>query len=247
LVTDKSYSFTISGGYTPKTIPMERLGEYMAALARMLGEETYVHFESVVEGSVALKARVDEPARTRVRERVRSVRTGAAPAEVRRHYTQLDDMLRKDNAYAALAGGDDVVVPFPGRKRAEPVVYGPFRQQGTIDGEVYRIGGKDASKHIHVHSADRDLSVLYASESVALRLRHHLFGGTLRFRGEGTWFRHDDGTWELRNFRVDDFEELSDASLIETVARLRAVGGDEFGEDPVGDLLAERHGGEKAA
>ena len=246
-MSDNTYSFTISGGYTPKTIPMERLGEYMAALARMLGEETYVHFESVVEGSVALKARVDEPARTRVRERVRAVRTRSASTEVRRHYDHLDEMLRKDNAYAALAGGDDVVVPFPGRKRPEPIVYGPFRQQGTIDGKVYRIGGKDTSKHIHIHSADRDLSVLYASEATALRLRHHLFGETLRFRGEGTWFRHDDGTWELRNFRVDDFEELNDASLLETVARLRAVAGDNFGDDPLADLLADRFNGGEAA
>ena len=246
-MSDKGYSFTISGGYTPKTIPMERLGEYMAALARMLGEEAYVHFESIREGSVALKARVDEPARPKVRERVRSVRTSSATAEVRRHYDQLDAMLRKDNAYAALDGGTDNVIAFPGRNRAEPVVYGPFRQQGTIDGEVYRIGGKDTSKHIHVHSGDRDLSVLYASEAVAMRLRHHLFGGTLRFRGEGTWVRHDDGTWELRNFRVDDFEELGDASLIETVARLRSVTGDEFGDDPVAQLLAERQSGEKAA
>lgn len=221
---------------------MERLAEYMSGLARMLGEETYVHFDSIVEGSVALRARVDEPARPKVRERVRGVRSGFAPADVRKHYDLLDDMLRKDNAYAALAGADDVVIPFPGRNRPEPVVYGPFRQHGTIDGEVYRIGGKDASKHVHIHSGDRDLSVLYANEAVALELRHHLFGGTLRFRGEGTWFRHGDETWELRNFRIDGFEPLDGASLIETVARLRAVTGDEFGDDPLAELLAQRHG-----
>lgn len=241
-VTEQEYSFTINGGYTPETIPLERLGEYMAALARVLGEETYVHLDSIRAGSVALTIKVDEPAQPKVRERIYSVRNGIASADVEREVERVDEMLRRDNASGSLADGQGVVIPFPGRNRPEPVVYGPFRQQGTIDGEVYRIGGKDKSKHINIHSGDEDVSVLYASEQVAMRLRHHLFGGALRFKGEGTWFRHGDGSWELRNFRVDDFEELGDASLLETVARLRAVPGHALGDDPVAFTLAQRSG-----
>lgn len=239
-MADKTYSFTISGGYTPKTISMERLAEYMTGLARMMGEEAYVHFDSVVEGSVALQARVDEPAQPKVRERVQAVRSGSAPVEVRRHFDSLDDMLRRDNAYATLASDDDVVVPFPGRNRPEPVVFGPFRQRGRIDGEVYRIGGKDTSKHVNIRSSRGDLSVLWATEAVARRLLPHRWAGILRFSGEGSWLRHGDGRWELKSFRIDDFEPLDGASLLEVVMRLRAVGGAEFGDDPVMALLAER-------
>ena len=241
-MTDKNYSFTINGGYTPKTIPMERLAEYMTGLARMMGEEAYVHFDSVVEGSVALKARVDEPAQPKVRERVQAVRSGSAPVEIRKHFEALDEMLRRDNAFATLAGGEGVVVPFPGRNRPEPAVFGPFRQRGTIDGEVYRIGGKDSTKHVNIRSSRGDLSVLWATEAVARRLLPHCWTGILRFSGEGSWIRHGDGRWELKTFRIDDFELLDDASLLEVVARLRAVGGHELGEDPLTALLAERHG-----
>lgn len=246
-MSDQQYTFTIKGGYTPRTIPMDRLAEYMAGVARVLGEEASVHFADLVESSVALLARVDEPARPKVRARLQAVKSGFAPAEIRRHYDHLDEMLRRDNAYGALAGDDNVVIPFPGRNRPEPVVYGPFRQRGTIDGEVYRIGGKDASKHVHIHSGDRDLSMLYASEAVALDLRHHLFGGTLRFEGEGLWVRHGNGTWELKSFRIDRFTSLRDESLIETVTRLRSVGGDAFGDDAVAQLLEDRRDDGEAA
>src|SRR5471030_3472991 len=37
--------------YTPETIPMERLAKYMAALAKMLGHGTSVHFDRMVSGS----------------------------------------------------------------------------------------------------------------------------------------------------------------------------------------------------
>lgn len=243
-MTDAIYSFTISDSYTPATIPMERLAEYMAALAKLLGETASVHFADVVEGSTALKARIDEPAQPKVRDRVHAIRTGSAPADARKAYQMLDEMLRADNAYGSLSGGEGVVVPFPGKRRPEPIVYGPFRQDGSLDGEVYRIGGKDDTKHINIRSGERDISVLVASEAVALRLRHHLFQGQLRFYGAGTWFRHGDGRWELRSFRVTDFEPLGDESLTEVVDRLRAVSGNGLHDlrDPVGKILAERGG-----
>jgi hypothetical protein len=240
---DTGYSFHISDSYSPDTIPMERLAEYMGALARLLGEAANVHFKKVFEGSVALRAAVDEPARPKVRDRVQAVRSGTAPRDVRKAFDDLDEMLRSDNAYGSLNGDQTgEVIPFPGKRRAEPVVFGPFRQDGSLEGQVYRIGGKDESKHVHIRTAKEDLSVLTATEEIALRLRHHLFGGTLRFRGAGTWYRHGDGRWELKAFRILDFEELDDAPLDKVVARLRAAGGGSFtGIDaPAPRLLDDR-------
>jgi hypothetical protein len=221
---DEGYSFHISDSYTPRTIPMERLAEYMAAFARLLGEGANVHFREVYDASVAIKAGVDEPARPKVRERVHSLRAGTATKETRKAFDDIDQMLRQDNAYGSLTGdGDAVVIPFPGKRRPEPAVFGPFRQDGILDGQVYRIGGKDESKHVHIRDGHREFSVLTATEALALRLRHHLFGGTLRFRGTGTWYRHGDGSWELRAFKILDFDELDDAPLSDVVERLRAA------------------------
>lgn len=241
------YQFRIADGYTPATLPMERLAEYVAKLAALLGECAFVHLHAIEDGSVKLRAWVDEPARLRVRERVRALREGGGPAEMRKAYHALDEMLRKDDASGELAGDDGaVVIRFPGSARPEPIVFGPFRQDCTLDGQIYRIGGKDDTKHVNIRDGAVEYTALVASESVALRLRHHLFGAVLRFHGEGTWFRHADGAWELRNFRINDFEELEDRPLSEVVASLRAVKGSAWREipDPVGELLKERYGNE---
>lgn len=243
------YQFRIADGYTPATLPMERLAEYMAALARLLGEGAHVHFHAIEAGSVKLKAKVDEPAQPKVRERVRAVRDGGGPRDARKAFDALDDMLRKDNASGALAGDDGaIVIPFPGRTRPEPLVFGPFRQDCTLDGQIFKIGGKDDTKHVHIRDGAVEFTDLVASEAVALRLRHHLFGATLRFHGEGTWFRHGDGAWELRNFRISDFEELEDRPLSEVVASLRKVKGSTWRDvpDPVRELLEDRYGNEDA-
>lgn len=243
----KGYSFTISESYTPKTIPLDRLAAYIAGVARLLGESANVHLDTIEEGSVAIRVDVDEPARPKVRERVRAIRAGSAPKDALKAYKDLDDMLLKDNAIGALAGdAEDVVVPFPGKRRPQPIVFGPFRQAGHIDGQVYRIEGKDDTKHVGVRDGDRDYGSLVTSQEVALRLRHQLWDKTLRFHGVGSWLRHGNGSWELKNFRINDFEVLDEAPLEEVVKKLRAVTGGDLANvpDAVQRLLADRHKGD---
>ena len=44
--------------YTPDTMPMERLAEYLAELALMLGERTFVHFVRLEAGSTSIVHRI---------------------------------------------------------------------------------------------------------------------------------------------------------------------------------------------
>lgn len=245
-MTDQ-YVFHISESYSPDTIPMERLAEYMSALAKLLGESASVHFDEVFNASTALRARVDNPAQPKVQTRILGLRTGDAGPDVLKAYQLLDDMLRKDNAFGSLTEGDrpgGMVIAFPGKRKPQPAPFGPFRQDGALDGQVFRIGGKDETKHVAIRDGKREFN-LTTSEALALELRHHLFGGTLRFRGSGTWYRHADGRWELRNFKVADFEELDDTSLKGVVARLQSVPSDlRRLDDPLRKLLDDRGGTE---
>jgi hypothetical protein len=243
------YQFRIADSYTPATLPMERLAEYMGALAALLGEGTQVHFGGIEGGSVKLKALIDEPARPKVRDRIHAVRDGHGPKEAHKAFCVLDEMLRNDNASGTLAGDDgDVVIPFPGKTRPEPLVFGPFRQDCTLDGQVFNIGGRGPVKHVHIRDAAVEYTALVASETLALDLRHYLFGTTLRFHGEGTWFRHGNGIWELKNFKIARFEELEDRPLAEVVANLRKVKGSTWQEvpDPVRRLIEDRQSNEDA-
>lgn len=113
-----NYRFRIADSYTPETLPMERLAEYMAALAKLLGEPTGVHFDDVRSGSAVLVAKVDVPAQPKVRERVHKLRTGDATQDVVKAFHDLDELLRRDNATGELTSDDGgVIVPFPGRNR----------------------------------------------------------------------------------------------------------------------------------
>jgi hypothetical protein len=88
---DSKYRLRIANSYTPATFPMKRLAEYVAAFAKLLGEETNVHFGGVENGSAVLIASVDQPARPKVSDRVRGVRDGTAPKDVLRTFNDLDD------------------------------------------------------------------------------------------------------------------------------------------------------------
>lgn len=242
---DSEYRFRIAESFTPRTLPMERLGEYLTALAKLLGEEGSVHFKKVVEGSAILVADVDLSARPKVRERIRGIREGHGAKDALKAFAELDEMLRKDNATGALLDGvDAIVIPFPGRLRPEPLVFGPFRQEGTLDGQVIRVGGKDDTVPVHLQDGAVIYIGLNATRDMARRLGAMIYGPTIRVHGTGVWFRAGDGSWQLRSFKISDFEVLDETSLTDVVASLRRVGAKEWAElsDPVQALLKDRHG-----
>lgn len=243
------YRFTIADSFTPETLPMERLAEYVSALAKLLGEQGNVHFQGIESGSAVLVANIDRPAQLRVRERILAVRDGGGPSDARKAFADLDEMLRKDNATGTLSdGAGGVVIPFPGRNRPEPLVYGPFREDGTIDGQLIRVGGRDETVPVHLRDGTVIHTGLVCTPEIARRIAPHLYGPTLRLHGTGTWVRTGAGVWELRNFRISDFEVLDDAPLLEIVGNLRKVKGSDWSTvpDPVRALLAERHSDEGA-
>lgn len=240
------YRFHIENSYTPETLPMDRLAEYMAAYARLLGETANVHFQGVETGSAILVAAVDEPAQPKVQDRVRSLQRGSAPKDAVKAFDELDEMLRKDNATGELSGNDGaVILPFPGRTRPEPLVFGPIRQEGSLEGQVIRVGGKDDTIPVHLRDGAIIHSGLNATADLARKIAQHLLGPTLRVHGSGTWYREADGSWVLKSFKITDFEVLGDEPLEDVVASLRKIKGSTWNEvpDPVRALLEDRHGG----
>lgn len=129
--------------------------------------------------------------------------------------------------------------------RATPTLFGPVRQDGTIDGQVIRVGGKDATIPVHLRDGAVVYTGLNASEDMARKIAHHLLGPTIRVHGTGSWLRQENGAWVLDSFKIADFEVLDAAPLGDVVARLRSVRGSDWGEvpNPVIELLEERHGG----
>lgn len=238
------FTFRIAGSYTPATIPLERLGEYLVALGALLGEEANVHFDHLTEGSTVVHATVDEPAMPKVERRVRNIAAGDAEPAVMKAANEIDKMLRDDNATGRLSGGDRnvIYVDFAGRDRPESLPYGPIKQYGVIEGEVFRVEGKDQTVHVGIMDGPRQYK-LFAAASMGQELAALFRKGLVRFHGEGTWYRLAEGGWELRKFKIERIEDdLDPAPISGTVARLRRVGlgGWKDSPNPIAELLAQR-------
>lgn len=233
------YRFTIDA-FGIDTIPMARLAEYMIGLARLLGEQEQVRFDGVRPGSVVVVARVEAPASEKVARRLEQVRDGRAPREAVEAFRVLDNLLAKDNAVGALISPEGApLMAFPGRTRPKPIQYGPFRERGSLDGVVIRIGGRDETVPVLLCNGDVSYPC-QASVEVSKRLARHYRGETVRVHGSGKWVREEDRTWTLQRFDIEDFELLDDATLTETIGRLHAVEGGLWEDAALGDLFGLR-------
>ncbi|WP_442580564.1 hypothetical protein ACSBOB_00735 [Mesorhizobium sp. ASY16-5R] len=238
------YTFRITESFTPTTIPMARLAEYMAEYAKLLGESKGVHFDRIVDQSVGVVAVVEDPCAVRVQIRLHAVERGDGPDDAARAMKRLDDMLAADNAVGELLHEGDRIIAFPGRNRAVRQFFGPFTQVGAIEGEVIRIGGQDDTIHVHLRDGDHVHTACVTTHEIGRQLGHYLLGPIVRVLGEGRWVRYPDGQWELRQFRIRGFEVLGDDDLPTLVSRLRAVPGNKWDEvsNPVETVLDERGG-----
>jgi hypothetical protein len=207
--------------FTPQTIPMARLADYMASFAELLGHREHVHFGELKPGSLSIAAHVDQIAQRKVDKRVDEVRYGGGPQPAQKARRDLDDRLSEDNAVGRIVRGKVKLIEFPGRTRHVEEKLGPVEQPGTLDGEVIQIGGRDETINIHLKADGQYLTPCVTSKAIARCLAHHLFGAPIRVRGTGTWARLESGTWLLKKFEIVDFETLDETPLSKLFDGLR--------------------------
>ena len=241
---DDKYRFRIEA-YTPTTIPMSRLAEYLIQIAILLGNQDHVHFENLEEGSTIVALNIDNVAAPKVRNRLAALRDENPPEDALTSVNSLNEMLRDDNARGELLYGMGNVIPFPGKDIPKPEKLGPFNQDGKLDGVLMRIGGKDVTTvHATLISAEGKEWKCLVNKEQAKEMAHYLFGQPLRVFGTGRWVRDESGQWELLGFKVTHFTKVDDRDLEEAVKRLRQIEGSEWGneEDPIGLLNIVRKG-----
>jgi hypothetical protein len=229
--------------YSPETIPMAKLADYMADFAALLGKENAVHFAGLEKGSTKLAARVAFEDVPKVTTRLHDIRRGNPPKDAARLFAQIDDRLAYDNAVGRIfieadAGAAPAeLLAFPGRDRPKAQSYGPFTQEGSLDGILISVGGKNEPISIRLQNGETTYSNCETNRSIARELGKHLFE-PIRIHGTGRWMREMNGTWTLRAFRVHRFDVLDKDSLREAVTALRGVPGSGWQgvADPLGEL-----------
>ncbi|TWB87459.1 hypothetical protein FBZ93_12120 [Bradyrhizobium macuxiense] len=229
--------------FSVDSLPMARLAEYMAELAVLLGECERVHFSHMEKGSAVLVSTIEPVAFPKVEERVSRVSRGDGPKDAMQAFKKIDNLLAKDGAVATLTGPTvGQVIEFPGRTRPKPVKYGPFREVGTLDGRIIRIGGRDETIPVWLKDGDVEYHCNVRGEEVARRLAPYYLNGVIRVHGSGKWVREESGAWNLEQFDINDFEVLDDSPMADVVGKLRAVEGGTWHEsdDALSDILGLR-------
>ncbi|MWV29154.1 hypothetical protein [Aurantiacibacter rhizosphaerae] len=211
--------------FTPDNLPMGRLAEYLAALAKLIGHRDNTHFVKIEKGSAKLVHMVEPVDAPKVEKRLGRVRSGEAPKEAMQARAELDDLLANDNAVGTLSevGTGRVVIPFEGRNRPKPLTFPAFREDATIQGQVVRVGGTDSTAHAIIQDGDTSHTNLSMSRDTAKRLAQLLYGPIVRLHGNGRFERLRDGEWKMLDFKVERFEVLDDATIGESIAALRSV------------------------
>jgi hypothetical protein len=209
--------------YSPETLPMSRLAEYMAELATLLGEKEHVHFVELAPGSARLVHAVEYEASPKVRSRLHAARVGDGDPEARRALDTLDHMLRDDNASGELREPHGAkLLTFPGNTKQLDEEYGPFNEEGQLYGIPIMVGGKKRIVPVHIQDGET-VHNCEASREVASDLAGCLFKSPVRAFGVGRHIRNADGQWEMRSFRISHFEKLDARPLAETIERLRGI------------------------
>ena len=220
--TQKEYRFVL-GSLAPRTLPMARLATYLDHLARLLGETEHVRFERLEIESVSVVHSVDAEAIEKVERRILEIARGDVPLDARRSLHALKDCLAQDGATGSLfsPNGEQMLHLAANAQTDEESI--PFTRVGTLDGVLVRIGGKGTVVPVHLHGGKK-IHQCEASRETAREMAPYIFGQPLRVSGRGTWQRVATGGLHLKRFRILDYRETEEVSLVEALGRLRMLG-----------------------
>jgi hypothetical protein len=238
----REYRFEIDA-FTPETIPLSRLAQYLSDLSRLMGESASVHLNRIERGSTAPIIRVDWEAEPKVRERIRAVKFGDGPPEAKKAYREINRKLLEDNANGSLFDpGKSKVIQFPGRDAANQLEFGPVKQSSVFQGIPIKIGGERDPVPLHLEDGE-STHILSAPRRIAKAIAIHLFASVVRVEGKGRFLRDRTGDWQMIDFYVSDFDVLKDGDIRHNISRLRQIPAAwKQDKDPLGKLAALRTG-----
>jgi hypothetical protein len=242
----KRYTLYIKA-YTPETIPMARLAQYMQNLAAMLGHDAAVHFDTLKPGSTQLVTWIDHEDVPKVATHLDQVKRGEGSSDAAKAHAEIDRLLAEDNATGFVYEDEDAsaeIIAFPGVTRPAPPTFGPFNQEGSLDGILISVSGADQTVHLQLQNGDIKYTGIDTNRETARRLAKHMYE-PVRLFGTGRWFRDQEGAWNLKKFKVDSYKVLAAHDLKDAIDQMREIKGSEWKamDDPIRDLRALREKG----
>jgi len=95
---------------SPETLPMKRLGQYLAHLSDMLGAVEHVHFSAVSKGSAMLNVNIEDLHYQKVLTHVREVPNGMGAKKHLSAYRALQQLMDEDGTGGAILDNTEAQV-----------------------------------------------------------------------------------------------------------------------------------------
>jgi hypothetical protein len=231
-------------GTTPHEISMSRLAEYLREIADLLGNKQDVHFLRVETGSLPCIMEIEEQKEDAIISRVKKAIVNRGPKEAVNASSKLRLMLKRDDFSAEFkTDNGETFASYPLGKEKKEETFGPFWQEGSLDGIVVRLGGIDETLPVHLVFEGRQY-ICNATREMVKQLGSYIWGNPIRVHGKGKWYRNAQGMWELQFFDILGFEPLQETTLSEAVSDLRAISENRLASlaDPLDEMQKLRHG-----
>ena len=130
MATYKKIKLVIDG-YTPDTLPLNKLADYLKQFACLVGTDADVHFEKVGKGSAVLVNRVRDDAAMETRARIAAAARGDGLPEAVSGFNGLKTLFQKDRTTGRIKEQNRKILEFP-----KPIApqYGTVVEEGTLEG-----------------------------------------------------------------------------------------------------------------
>lgn len=231
-----TYSLKIKG-FTPNTLPLGRLGEYVLALADLIGDDVHVNFERVTKGCAQLKVIIDDDDALIAESRIRLAPSAELGSSQRKGYEKIQSLLMADKTSAAFKPQKGaVILKFPGAPK-NLLRLATVKEAGEISGRIFKIGGRDETIPVSLLTPDGDIVNCTASVEMAVKLKPYLLTPIdVILTGVGKWKRTESGKWEAIEFKINDYSVMEFDGLEKGIEGIRAAGS---GWDDVADINQE--------
>lgn len=220
----EEFSFVIPA-YSPETMPLDRLIEYLQQISAVIGDPANLHLVEIKKSSTAPTFRVPKRAALQATERAAQLSRGDGTRDQIRAYNRLRRMVRRDapgtRRSAVLSSSTRVILEIPAAPEDSGVLTG-IRQATSFDGLLISVGGVEAAS-IRLQGFNGIVVAGFTASRLVAKELAKLIYEPVRVSGPGIWGRGEDGAWTLEKMQVQSFEPLEDEPAGELLARLRAI------------------------
>jgi hypothetical protein len=209
--------------YTPETMPLDRLLQYLQQIGDVVGATSDMHLVRIEPSSTKPVFRIPTPIAAQTRERIAAVRNGNGTQIQRSAVNRIRTMVRRDGGKpASLKDHTGVILNFPPSPEDIGGISG-IRQASTFDGALIRVGGVGDYTPVQMQSLDGEVfSGFSAPRTLAKEMAQKLFE-PLRVAGIGNWDRSAAGEWKLSRMLIQSYEPLDTEPLGEIFRKLKAA------------------------